>query len=187
MAKNGDVQDIDQGYKKFAKAVEKQRLRGPDVAVGLMGSAAEAILEDTASTKFGVSLEATLTVAALGAIHEFGVDEPPVRIPERSWLRAPFDANRRKYQRILEKLMRSTFMGGGNMPLERALGIVGLQAEEDMRAAIRAHINPPLAASTINARRRKDGKTSDTPLLDTGQLIQAITSMVIPNGEKVAL
>lgn len=171
MAKNGDVQDIDQGYKKFAAAVKRQQLRGPDVAVGLLEGAEELIGDDTGTSP--------LTIAGLGAIHEFGVDEPPVRIPERSWLRASFDANRRKYQKMLDGMIAK------NTPLKKALGIVGLQAEEDMRAAIRAHINPPLATSTVNARRRKDGKTSDTPLLDTGQLIQAITSKVIPDGGKV--
>ncbi len=171
MAKNGTVQDIDLGYKEFARLVKGMRLRGPDVMVGLIGSDAEADHQEAPG----------LTVAAIGAIHEFGVDEPPVRIPQRSWLRAPFDKNRRKYERMLERLTGLIILGGKGMTMERALGIVGLVAEQDVRDAILDGIDPPLADATIAA------KGSDVPLIDTAQLLQSITHQVVPNGEKVAV
>ena len=169
--KNGTVRDIDLGYKDFQRFVKGLRVTGPDVLVGLIGSDAEADHKEAPG----------LTVAAIGAIHEFGVDEPPVRIPQRSWMRAPFDENRRKYMTLLVRLTRTVFLLGKGMTLERALGIVGLIAEEDMRKAIRAKIPPALKAATVRA------KGSDVPLLDTGQLIQSITHLVVPNGEKVVL
>lgn len=172
---NGKVQDIDLGYKEFTRRVKALNTRGPDVAVGLIGSDAEDAHEDAPE----------LTVAAIGAIHEFGVDEPPVRIPQRSWLRAPFDENRSKYERMLAKLTGSIIAGGRGMTMKRALGIVGLAAEEDIRKAIRARIDPALAASTLR-KKTVAGKVGDVPLIDTGQFIQAITHLVIPDGEKIA-
>ncbi len=177
MATKSRVQDIDLGYKEFVRFVKGLRATGPDVLVGLIGSDAEAEHEEAPG----------LTVAAIGAIHEFGVDEPPVRIPQRSWLRAPFDENRRKYEALIARLTRSIVLGGKGMTMARALGIVGLIAEEDIRKAIRAKIPPALADATLKARARKDGKAGDVPLLDTGQLIQSITHLVVPNGEKIAL
>lgn len=171
--KNGTVEDIDVGYKGFKRFVKGLRVTGPDVLVGLIGSDAEAEHEEAPG----------LTVAAIGAIHEFGVDEPPVKIPQRSWMRAPFDENRRKYMKLITRLTRSMLLGGKGMTMERALGIVGLIAEEDMRKAIRGRISPALAEATIRAREFG----GDVPLLDSGQLIQSITHLVVANGEKVAV
>ncbi len=165
------VQDIDLGYKEFKKFVLGLKATGPDVLIGLIGSDAEAKHKD--APRF--------SVAAIGAIHEFGVDEPPVKIPQRSWLRAPFDENRRKYEVLLARLTRSMILGGKGMTMERALGIVGLIAEEDIRKAIRNKIPPPLKTATIRA------KGSDVPLIDSGQLIQSITHLVVANAEKIAL
>lgn len=171
VATNDKVEDVDLGYKEFKKFVLGLKATGPDVLVGLIGSDAEAEHEKAPD----------FTVAAIGAIHEFGVDEPPVKIPQRSWLRAPFDENRKKYEALLARLTRQMILGGKGMTMEQALGIVGLAAEEDIRKAIRAKIPPPLKTATIRA------KGSDVPLLDTGQLIQSITHLVVPNAEKIAL
>lgn len=178
MAKNGTVQDIDLGYKSFVATVKKLRPTGPDVLVGLIGSDAEATHTDG---------DAELTNAAIGVIHEFGVDEPPVKIPQRSWLRKPFDDNRRKYEILLIRLTRSILLAGKGMTMERALGIVGLVAEQDIRDAIREGIAPPLADATIEGRIQKEGDTSFIPLIDTAQFIQSITHLVVPDGEKISV
>jgi hypothetical protein len=99
-----------------------------------------------------------------GAVHEFGA--PNKNIPERSWLRAAYDANLAKIDRQIANAFDA--VSRGKADAEQALGLLG----EWFVAVIRRHINamilPALQPRTI--KRKKSSKL----LIDTGQLRQSI-------------
>ena len=70
---------------------------------------------------------------------------------------------------LLKKLLGKVL--DGDLSEGIALGIVGQQCVDWFRAAITAGLKPKLADSTL--KRKGPGKT--TPLIDTGQLIGAIS------------
>lgn len=100
-------------------------------------------------------------VAQRGAFHEFGTRN----IPQRSFLRAWFDANRAKISSDLKTVARQVVRGASRDALLKALGEEYATAIQDR---ILAHIPPPLADSTV----KRKGHT--TPLVDTGELLSAI-------------
>lgn len=106
-----------------------------------------------------------LTVAALGAIHEFGLG-----VTERSWLRGWFDENQVEIAEDLRKAGRGILLG--RFTRERILDVLGLKYVGQIQARIARNIPPPLAAATI----RKKG--SSVALIDTNQLRSAITHML---------
>lgn len=104
---------------------------------------------------------------------EFGTD----KIPSRSFIRAPFEANKQKYLGALRELLPKVI--DGKMTITRALKLIGLAMATDMKKAILTGegIPPPNAPSTIAA------KGSSRPLVDTGQLVRSITSAVVVGGK----
>jgi len=100
--------------------------------------------------------------ANLYAIHEFGAG----RIPERSSLRTAFDANVDSYFKLMA-FGAGKVLDGTAKP-QAAVAIVGERSTADTVEGIRKGIPPPNAPFTV-AR-----KGSSTPLIDTGQLVQAI-------------
>lgn len=150
------VIDKDLGFRKILRLLGT----GPvSATTGIQDSEAEVARDE-------------LTNAALGAIHEFGVDLPEqgIRIPERSFVRVPFDRNVKRLERLLGAGMRE--VAGGTNTVERVFGVAAEFLRGQMVAAIDDGIEPPLADSTI-AR-----KGSSKQLIDTGQLKQSITSKV---------
>lgn len=100
----------------------------------------------------------------IAAFQEFGT----VDIPERSFLRSTFAAKTLQLNRLLEKVARQIVING--MTIDVALGLVGTWAVAQVKRTIMgSDIPPPLAQSTI------DAKGSSKPLVDTGQLVNAIT------------
>lgn len=123
----------------------------------------------------GAATHATggITVVELAAIHEFG--SPAARIPERSFVRRTFAENRTELSslqaRIAGRLVAGALTGF------QALSILGSWASTAIKKTITGtHIPPPLAPATV-AR-----KGSDRPLVDSGQLLNAITYAVMPDG-----
>lgn len=94
-------------------------------------------------------------------VHEFGIG-----VPERSVIRATIDKNKRKYINLIKTLAR--FVLFGQMGKEQALTIIGAKVEADMKARVRAGLQPSLKEAT------KKGKKSSTPLIDTGQLLSSL-------------
>lgn len=126
-----------------------KKLAGLEVRVGVFGDA-----------KFNGS---ELTNAELAAIHEFGA--PRANIPERAHIRGTFDAKQAEWQALTAKLLKGVL--ADRFTPEQALGILGEKAVADMRAFVRAGVEPPLKPATI---RRKG---SSTPLIDTGRYVQS--------------
>jgi hypothetical protein len=89
-----------------------------------------------------------------------------ITIPERSFMRSAFDKNVQKYQRACLREAKKALLQ--RQTPEQAIGRVGEIAKADVIRGIDRGISPPLKPATV---RRKG---SSKPLIDTGQLKQAI-------------
>lgn len=123
-----------------------------------------------------------LTNVQVAAVHEFGA--PAQNIPERSFLRSTMD---REKAQILDDMSDAVDHVLQGAPLKQEVERVGIYTEIRVRETIRKGIDPPLSPMTVEKRRAKlsGGKpdnnrfgTRETPLIDTGQLIQSIASKV---------
>lgn len=115
-----------------------------------------------------------MSVADIGSIHEFGA--PAAGIPARSFIRGWYDEKQDEIQAILRTELGQVV--AGKRPLAQALERSALRLEGSVKERIRQHIPPPLAPATI-AR-----KGSSTPLVDRGQLRNAIRGRVSAGGNK---
>lgn len=118
-----------------------------------------------------------LTMAQLGAVHEFGggiqhgrSGAKTITVPERSFLRRTHDEHGRRYAEILDKAY-SRILAGKARVLP-ALTALGERVASDIRKTITAVREPPNAPSTI-AR-----KGSSNPLIDTGAMRNWVRSRV---------
>lgn len=146
------VIDRDLGMKRILR--ELNDLGGAFVVVGVQQGSARA--------------EGELDNVTLMAIHEFGV--PEIGIPERSVLRAAFDANVRKYGQFMSDSC-DRIVAGTSTPA-RELGLLGELVKADAVRRIDDQIPPPLKQATI------DRKGSSTPLIHTSQLKNSIVPKV---------
>ena len=115
-------------------------------------------------------------IAYVAAIQEFGYGP----IPPRPFMRPAEEANKGKWLKGIAAGVRAVI--AGQVTLDHALEQVGMVAAGDVRKAIKAVTAPPLAESTVRARQsRKKGKkaVSRKPLVDTGQMLQAVNSAVV--------
>lgn len=160
----GKVLDLDLGWDALMKTLQKVAREKPEIAAGILGDAGN---KPHPSSKTGE------TVAQIAAKHEFGVG-----VPQRSFLRATFEANKAEYQGLLARGLMDELMSSigqrrvfdpNSAP---ALKRLALKMEGDVKKRIAAGIPPPNAPSTI-AR-----KGSSTPLIDTGVLRQSVSALV---------
>ena len=107
-----------------------------------------------------------LNNATIGAIHEFGA--PEKNIPERSFLRAGLDQNKKTLTKATEKMLHNVLEGRINS--EQGMNVVGGLAAAGIKKYMAEGIAPPLK------RPRKTGIDGlDKPLIDTGELRASIT------------
>lgn len=151
----GKVIDKDRGMKRILRQLDAAE--GWQVTIGVHG-------EDAGERGDFAEIDNV----ALAAIHEFGA--PGAGIPERSFLRAAFDKNVRKYVRVLLIGARKIVAGTGTP--KQAVGLAGEVAVADVVNLINAGIPPPNELATIEA------KGSSKPLIDTSQLKQSIKPVV---------
>lgn len=150
------VSDIDRGWNALRTRLEGLAAPGGAfVTVGVQG--------DEGGAQHAGS---DLSVAELAAVHEYGTST----IPERSFLRAGLLEGEARLRRVEVALGRAVVLG--LMPEQRALALLGEEAVGLIKSRISDGIPPPNAPATI-AR-----KGSSTPLIDTGQLLGAITYAV---------
>lgn len=114
--------------------------------------------------------------AAIGYIMETG--SPAANIPARPHLRPGIDDARDE--------IVARYKAGSKAVLDRKVKdpkvvhhAVGLIAERSVKAKINEGDFAPLAAATVAARKRR-GRRSEKPLVDTGQYRNAITHVVRP-------
>ena len=161
------VTDRDHGYKAMLDRIYTAAKTRPVVRVGVQaadGEKAYVKKADRAANDNGE--EHALTVLQVAIFNEFGTD----RIPERSFLRAWFDANRDVIRHKFQLLMRSVL--NGKRTKEDILELIGQWCVGQIQLRIAQGIGPPNAESTI-AR-----KGSSTPLIDTGVLRSSISYRV---------
>jgi hypothetical protein len=165
-----DFRDIDRGWGRMQKLA--QQAEGSSVKVGVLEGEKEARQNEPSG----------ITNTQLAAIHEYG--SPARNIPERSFLRATLDANRQAYNALISQLVGLIF--DGKLTVPRALGMLGLKVVADIRARIRKGIAPPLSPRTLRLKLLKGGagrgrrnRGKSVPLIDTGQLINSITHLVV--------
>lgn len=116
----------------------------------------------------------------IAAVHEFGA--PSVGVPQRSFIRSTLDRIRSDVLDEMDGVVDRVAQGA--RPRAEVTGL-GLQIVEEIRETIRTGIAPPLAESTLK-RRTKPARGAanpawagkQTPLIDTGQLIQSVKGYV---------
>ena len=142
--------DTDRGWKKLVK----QALGlGPRTAIAVGVQGTQAAVDHGGTTNVMVA-----------SVHEFGAGA----IPERSFIRSTVDKQQGKYDIRIKNAVGGFFDGGGTLKGE--LMLIGEEARLDIINTIRDNIPPPLKDETI---ARKKGK--DTALINTGQLLNAIS------------
>lgn len=135
-----------------------------------------------------------ISMLELAAIHEFGA--PAAGIPERSFLRATIDGKRDEVNKAIEELVGKEverLLGGAegkdvseaqaDAAAKRALGKLGLQLVAMIRATIR---NRETVGPEDQALKQEtiDRKGSSLPLVDTGQLINAVDWALVDKGDE---
>lgn len=154
----GRVTDRDRGYNRIRRMFRLgSRRRAADVLVGLRG-------DGPAGDQHGADDD--LTVAEIGSLHEFGAED----LPERSFIRAPFDDNVNDYGVLATRL--SGQMVDGSKTHRQALELLGEAARSDQVEAINRGIPPRLKDATI-AR-----KGSSKQLIETAQMKQSLDFVV---------
>ena len=144
-----------------------EQMTRQEVLVGIPG--------DTASRKT-TGTRTPISNAAIGFINEYG--SPALNIPARPFLQPGIN---NAMPAIIARLRAGAVKALSLLPDPelgtRTLMGAGLLAQNSVRAVITAVIPPPLAASTIRARRTRKvaPRTGTVPLLDTGALRQAVT------------
>lgn len=139
------------------------------VEVGILGQA-----KKTSSNKKG---KKDVPVAYYASVHEFG--DPQHNIPMRSWLRQPLKENFPKYlQEHLADIVKYIMEGRK----EEALENLGQEARNTILKAFEDHGAhgewPPLSDATI-ARKTKNGRKGDAPLIDTGDMRRSVDYKVV--------
>jgi len=115
-------------------------------------------------------------IAYIASIQEFGYGP----IPPRPFMRPAEQQNEEKWVGGIARGVKAAM--NGSVTLDHALDQIGMVAAADIKKAIKAVTAPALSDATIRARASKKktkGNVSVKPLVDTGQMIQAVTSVVV--------
>jgi hypothetical protein len=153
---------IDHGFNAIVKELRKLEKK-PYVKIGYPEKKASTNAEKETSD----DSESFVTVLDVALWHEFGTNN----MPERSFVRASFDQNQKKYEKLNRELLVKIY--SGKMTVEKALDILGFTIENDIKAFIRSGEVNPESQRAIN----EGGTTLD----DTGQLINSITFIKVMN------
>ncbi len=89
-----------------------------------------------------------------------------IRIPERSFIRAGFDAREAEWRSKVDDIIQGCYDGG--IPVDTALDMLGLDLAGQIQEFARDLSSPPNSKATVKL------KGSSNPLVDTGRLIGAI-------------
>lgn len=114
-------------------------------------------------------------IAYVAAIQEMGYVKGG--IPARPTLHPAMEAGTSNYKNGVARAFRNAMAGDD---LVTGLNAIGEVAAGDVKQAISSLTSPSLKQSTVDARRRRHhaGKASDKPLVDSGQMLQAVTYSV---------
>jgi phage gpG-like protein len=156
MAKNKEYLKIIDNYVK-----ELKNLSNSEVVVGIPEK----------DNKVHQGDDNSVTVAEIGAIHEYGV--PESGIPVRSFLRVPLIKNTKKIFNQIENDLKVS-----KIKPKKALGRLGANGRSVVLEAFNTQGGgtwKKLKPATIKARKKGRGTGTDKPLIDTEQLRKSIT------------
>lgn len=114
------------------------------------------------------------TNATIAYVHEFG--SPARNIPARPFLLPGIRAAREDIVKQMRK-GAETALNGKLDDIDKCFHAVGLTAQNHIRARITDGPFAPLSPRTLSERKAK-GRTSEKPLIDTGQLRAAVTYVI---------
>ena len=147
-----------------------QTLEQNQVLVGIPAEKAPRTSEEAKA------MGAKMNNAAIAYVHNFG--NPALNIPQRQFLEPGIkDANAGIVVRMT-KAAQGALDGQPDVVMNN-LNAVGIIAASSVKMKISSNIPPPLAASTLAARRRR-GRTGTRTLIDTGQLRNSISYVIRP-------
>lgn len=153
------IRDVDKGFKRIVNDLES--FENLTVEAG--------IFEGENLT------DSDITMAALGAIHEYGAGvkhgrsgSMTITVPERSWIRSTFKEKSAKWEGATVRALSAVITRGTSIFL--AFTAVGERMASDLRRKITTLREPPNAPSTI------EKKGSSNPLIDTGAMRQSVRS-----------
>lgn len=115
-------------------------------------------------------------IAYIAAIQELGY--PEGGIPPRSFFRPTMRDKKAEYSQLIFRVAKAA--AKGNITVTEGLTQVGAKAAGDVKLAIKTVTTPALDDSTVKARARRHskGKATNKPLVDTGQMLNAVNFVV---------
>lgn len=162
------------GFAKLnVRATAQHPINIQDIQKALAELAKHKVMVGVPASKVGRKA-GTINNATLAYIHEFGA--PAAHIPARPFLGPAIEAMKETIKRRLNQAGKAAISGNYGLMM-KILNALGLQGQNAVRAKLNTGPFAPLAPSTIAARRRR-GKRSVKPLIDTGQLRNSITYVV---------
>lgn len=105
-------------------------------------------------------------IAEYAAYNEFGTEN----IPERSFMRSTFDENLSGIKQDMDR--RYSQVVEGKLTVDKALGLIGLRHQDQIKDKIGSNLPPPNAPATIEA------KGSSKTLIDTGAMKNSVHYLV---------
>ena len=105
-------------------------------------------------------------IAEYAAYNEFGTEN----IPERSFMRSTFDENLSGIKQDMDRRYGQVLKG--ELDVSRALGLIGLRHQDQIKDKIGSNLPPPNAPATI------EKKGSSKTLIDTGAMKNSIHYLV---------
>jgi len=115
-----------------------------------------------------------ITNAALGYIHNYGA--PEANIPARPFMEPGIAEAEPENLRRMQHIATAALEGRSDA-VENGFIAIGLRTAAAIKRRFALGIPPPLKPSTLAARRRR-GRSGTTPLIDTGQLRNAISFVI---------
>lgn len=124
-----------------------------------------------------------ITLAGIGAVHEFGTDKAgrnrDTEIPERSFIRMPLETGQDDIEKALKPRLQELIENGDIKVIFDLIGAAGSGRIEDAFATGGFGTWEDIKEATKKAKARKAGaKRSDAILIDIGNLKQAISYRV---------
>lgn len=158
------VKVVDRGWEKIKKEAFKL-MKGKAVSVGWQGNEA------------GVDHEG-MTNVEVASVMEFGTKDG--KIKERPMFRSTYDENKQKYDKELEKIAKGFYKDG---TIEGNLLVLGETFKSDIIAKVQTNPFREWEDST-KKRKEREGKAGDVVLWDTGQMLNALTAVIVSPGDK---
>lgn len=149
--------------KKLWADIVKRISEPVDLRVGILGTAATAPHDAKSKAK----ARRRATIVQIAATHEFG--DRKRGIPMRSFLRAGIRSKQGELKNFILRLARNIAIG--KIDIKQAHELLGIWGATTVKNYVKlgAYLKPALKPATI-ARKK-----SSRPLVDTGQLINAVS------------